>query len=455
MRGEREDDFLDRPVSELAAPYLRALGEVNAPTPDTMIGPWRLVSEAGRGGMGTVYLAERADAQFQQRVALKVVRGWLTPDDAHLRRFRDERRILAALDHPNIARLLDGGVTDDGVPWFAMEFVSGLPIDRHCQQHDSPLAERLRLFLAACDAVQYAHQHLVVHRDIKPANLLVTEDGHVKLLDFGVARLLDADPSTDAGALFTAARLMTPAYASPEQLRGEPIAVASDVYSLGVVLHQLLAGALPHAVEGRQPHELARAILEEAPRLPSTVAAPHHRRALRGDLDTIVSVALRKDPARRYHSVEALADDVRKHLDARPIVARAHHRSYRIRTALWRRRYELAAGTLVVGSLVTAAWTSRAAARRAAQQRHVAQVEAARAQQVAAFLANVFQLADPNVALGDTVTVGAALDSAAAWLDREQIGDPEARAEIALTLGGALRKLMFRFKSRRSQKPST
>jgi tetratricopeptide (TPR) repeat protein len=435
MSEGRGEDFLEHSAADLAGPYLRAMEERQAPALHARIGPWRIVAEAGRGGMGTVYEAVRADAQFDQRVALKVVRGWLSLDDHHLRRFRDERRILAALDHPHIARLLDGGVTEDGTPWFAMEYVAGLPIDQHATANRLSIAERLRLLLQACEAVQYAHQQLVIHRDIKPANLLVTEAGVVKLLDFGVARLLGADAAGDGAAGVTAARLMTPAYASPEQLRGEQIAVASDVYALGVVMHQLLTGTLPHPVGDRQPHELARAILEEAPTQPSTVAPWHDRRALRGDLDTIVAVALRKEPSHRYGSVAALADDIRRHLSGRPIVARAHSRGYRLRTLLRRRRLELLAASVVLASLLVGILMARVSAARADTLRALAQSEAARAGQVAAFLSGLFQLADPNVALGDTVTIGVLLDSAASWLDWERLDDPEARAEIALTLG--------------------
>jgi serine/threonine-protein kinase len=429
------DEFLDRPAAELAAPYLRALdAEGSAPT-DARIGPWRILGEAGRGGMGTVYRAVRDDDQYHQQVALKLVRGWLAFDAHHLRRFRAERQILAALEHPGIARLLDGGVTDDGVPWFAMEYVDGLPIDEHARARGLTIPARLRLFLDACLALEYAHQHLVVHRDVKPANLLVTGTGQVKLLDFGVARMLGSSPDGESAALQTAAGLMTPAFASPEQLRGEPIAVASDVYSLGVVLYLLLTGSLPHRRQGGSPHELVRAVLEDDPPLASTIAPLPDRRALRGDLDTILEVALRKEPSRRYRSVETLAEDIRRHLDGRPITARAGSRHYRAGRFVQRHRIEVLAAALITAALVGGLLVARSQAASANRQRVVAEREAARARDVATFLARLFRLADPNVALGDTVTMGTVLDSAAVWLEREHIEDPETRAEIALVRG--------------------
>lgn len=433
--GSGRCDFLDRPAAEFAAPYMRALAAHGPPPPDVRLGSWRLIAELGRGGMGTVYLAERDDDQYHQQVALKVMSGWTAFDDHHTRRFREERRILAALDHPNIARLLDGGVTDDGVPWFAMEFVAGLPIDAHIRQGLLDVRARLQLFLAACDAVSYAHQHLVVHRDLKPGNLLVTDAGHVKLLDFGVARLLPDTNVTRPEQEPTTALPMTPAYASPEQIRGDAVAVSSDIYSLGVILHLLLTDRLPYGGTDLAPHELARAILEDDAPLPSTAAPPAIRRALRGDLDTIVSVATRKDAAMRYSSVAAFADDIRRHLDGWPIVARAHSRRYRAMAFVRRNRIQVSAAALIAAALLVGLAAAQSEARRADLQRDIAQLEAARANEVAAFLAGVLSLADPNVALGQTIAVAAALDSAALWLDREPVASSEARAEIAMVLG--------------------
>lgn len=429
----RSADFFEHPAAEYASPFVLALEADLAPVPDAQVGPWRIIGEAGRGGMGTVYLAERGDDQYHKRVALKVVRGALAFDDHLIRRFREERQILAALDHPNIARMLDGGVTADGLPWFAMEFVAGLPIDRHARELSLPVEARLALFLAACDAVQYAHRNLVVHRDLKPSNLLVTGEGQVKLLDFGIARLLPDGEQSDT-ATQTGSRLLTPAYASPEQLRGEPIAVASDIYSLGVILYELLSGQKPHPSVGRPPHELARDILELDPVPPSHAAGGPFGRRLRGDLDTIVAMALRKEPTRRYPSVEAFAGDIRRHLDGHAVSARGNSPGYRFRTFIRRHRMGVIAAVLVFVSLLSGLGAALSQARRADRARTAAEVETARAEQVAGFLANVFYLADPNVSLGKTITIQAALDSAAVWLDRSLGNNPAARADIALVL---------------------
>jgi tRNA A-37 threonylcarbamoyl transferase component Bud32/tetratricopeptide (TPR) repeat protein len=294
-----------RAAADYAAPLVAAGRGRNGepvPAPPVRVGPYRVVGEAGRGGMGTVYLAERDDAQFRQRVALKLVRGaerWRT--EHLLRRFREERQILASLEHPHIARLLDGGVTAEGRPYFAMEYVEGVPIDRYCEENALSVERRIELFCTVCDAVEYAHRRLVVHRDLKPSEHPGDGEGEPKLLDFGIAKLLapaeaDAEaPRTEAGH-----RLMTPEYASPEQVRGEPVTTATDVYSLGVLLYLLLSGRSPYAAARGAPHELARAILETVPERPSAVAPAPLARRLRGDLDTIVLRALHKEPERRY-----------------------------------------------------------------------------------------------------------------------------------------------------------
>jgi TolB-like protein/Tfp pilus assembly protein PilF/tRNA A-37 threonylcarbamoyl transferase component Bud32 len=296
------------------------------------IGPYRLVAEIGRGGMGAAFLAERADEAFTRRVAVKLIKRGMDTD-AILRRFLHERQILANLSHPNIATLLDGGTTDDGLPYFIMEYVDGLPIDVFCDSQTLPVRARLALFQAVCAAVQHAHENRVIHRDLKPANILVSTSGVPKLLDFGIAKLLDPERGLHTGDGATLARAMTPEYASPEQIRGEAVTTAADVYSLGVLLYVLLTGRHPTRVEGRTPLEIERAICEEAPPDPSTVIdddasqargakAEMLRRTLSGDLDAIVLMALEKSPARRYASVQAQADDIQRYLDGRPILAR-------------------------------------------------------------------------------------------------------------------------------------
>ena len=324
------------------------------------LGAYRLVRALGRGGMGAVYLAERDDGAYTQQVAIKLVKRGMDTDQV-LARFRAERQILASLDHPNIARLLDGGTTDDGLPYFAMEFIEGQPIDTFAEARGLDVEDRLRLFLEVCDAVAYAHGRGVIHRDIKPLNTLVTPAGIPKLLDFGIAKVLQDAP--DETATITGLRLLTPDYASPEQIEGRRATVASDVYSLGVVLFELLTGRWPYGPGSRSPGEIAAAVRTTEPDRPSAVvtqpadqvkvrrAIPRAgsqtsgdagsrqlSRRLRGDLDTIVLTALRKEPGRRYASVAALTEDIRRHLDGRPIVARADHSGYRLGKFIRRHR---------------------------------------------------------------------------------------------------------------------
>ncbi len=317
----------------------------NAALEGQRIGPYRVVEEIGHGGMGVVYRAVRADDQFRKEVAIKVVRGGLG-DEWGFQRFRAERQILANLDHPNIARLLDGGAVD-GRPYVVMEYVQGKPIDEYCDVRKLGLRERLELFRTVCSAVAYAHQHLVIHRDIKPGNVLVTEDGQPKLLDFGIAKILDPELHGTGDPTMTMMRLMTPEYASPEQTRGEAITTASDVYSLGVMLYGLLTGRRPYRITGKLPHEMARAVLENEPERPSTsILRPGDtdaellsaargsnpeklKRRLEGDLDNIILKALRKEPERRYVSVEQFSDDIGRYLAGLPVIARPDTFSYR------------------------------------------------------------------------------------------------------------------------------
>ncbi|MEF8940659.1 MAG: serine/threonine-protein kinase [Salinivenus sp.] len=423
-------------------------------------GPYELVDELGRGGMGRVFLAERADGQFDQQVALKWL-GVAFPSPEVTKRFLSERQILATLSHPNIARLFDGGVTEAGRPYFVMERVKGQRIDTYCNAHQLSIRERLRLVLDVCDAVQYAHQKLVVHRDLKPANILVTEEGQVKLLDFGIAKLLDPEAirAPARSPTRTGYLLMTPDYASPEQVRGTDLTTASDIYQLGIVLYELLAGRRPYSVAGRAPSDIERIICEEEPDLPSTAVSgdggvsdggstpAELRKTLRGDLDTIVMKALRKEPGRRYDSAEQLAEDLRRFLDGRPVSA--HPDSWTYRAGKFARRHRggvLAAAVIVlllIGYGATITWHSQRT--QAALDR--AQREARKSEQVTDFLAGLFERADPYQVAGsalhlsDTLTTFELLAQGAARARRELSDQPEVQATMMYTLGRIYRRL--------------
>ena len=338
------------------------------------VGPYRIVRLLGRGGMGAVYLAVRDDDEFHKEVAIKTLKFELEGGSA-VSRFRQERQILAHLEHPNIARLLDGGTTEQGTPYIVLEYVAGVPIVDWCEQQRLSIGERLKLFRQVCDAVQYAHQHLVVHRDIKPANIMVTPDGLPKLLDFGIAKLLD-EGGGDGVPAFTAtaagAHLMTPDYASPEQVRGEPVSTATDVYSLGAVLFQLLTGERPYALRKYDAAEIVREVCETEIRLPSSLG----NRRLRGDLDVIVMKAMQKLPARRYASVVELSEDIRRHFDGLPIAARSDTSMYRVMKFVRRHRVGVVATAAVVVALsigmAVSIYEARLAQRRFAQVRELA-----------------------------------------------------------------------------------
>ena len=322
------------------------------------LGAYRLVALIARGGMGEVYRAERADGHYEQQVAVKVVR---TGGDHHVlhERFDAERRILASLDHPNLAKLLDAGMTAEGVPYFVMELVRGAPIDAYCDEHRLSIEARVRLFRTVCQVVDYAHRQGVIHRDLKPANILVTGDGIVKLVDFGIAKRLAATDggSTTGERTATAQRVLTPAYSSPEQIRGGPVTPASDVYALGVVLYRLLTQASPYGGATEDSYALSRAICETEPPRPSrAIGGPEvrdMRRRLRGDLDAVVLMALRKDPARRYASADALADDLFRHLEGLPVQAR--HGAWSYRAGRFLLRHRAAMGAVLLANLALAA----------------------------------------------------------------------------------------------------
>jgi serine/threonine-protein kinase len=399
------------------------------------IGAYRLVRQIAAGGMARVFLAERADGQFEQEVALKLMRPGFD-SELERARFRAERQILASLRHPNIARLLDGGVTDDGLPFLALEHVDGQAIDAYCDGRRLSVPERLGLFLDVCDATGYAHRNLIVHRDLKPSNIYVTSDGQVKLLDFGIAKLLEPGAhrvtvlDTRAGP-----RWMTPGYAAPEQIRGDPVTTATDVYQLGVVLYRLLCGRLPFGSEGERVHDLERAVLHSEPAAPST--ATQAGRALRGDLDAIVLKALRKEPDERYASVQELADDLRRHLAGRTVLARRQTAAYRVRRFALRHRWALTAAGAFVLVLGAYAVTVTAQAERIRRALERATLEARKSEQVTDFMLGLFEANDPAEALGDTISARTLLDRGVArarWLD----GQPAVQAQM-LDLVGRIR----------------
>lgn len=336
------------------------LAEADVPDLEWRLGNYKVIKEIGRGGMGAVYLAQRADEQYEKRVAIKLIKRGMDTESV-LRHFRTERQILAGFDHPNIARLFDGGMTENGLPYFIMEYVEGLPIDEYCNAHALSISERLKLFREVCAAVSYAHRHLVIHRDIKRSNILITVDGVPKLLDFGIAKILQQGNTGEPLATVTSARLMTPEYASPEQVRGESVTTASDVYSLGVVLYELLTGKSPYHFTSQSPYDVARIITETEPKKPSTTVATRdgnpksevrNPKLLRGDLDNIIMVALRKEPERRYQSVEQFSEDIGRHLETRPVLARKDTVSYRAGKFVRRNRVGTIAAALILLSLI-------------------------------------------------------------------------------------------------------
>lgn len=334
------------------------------------IGPYRIVQTIGAGGMGTVYQAVRVDDLYRKLVALKVVRKGLF-DGVARRRFDTERQILAHLDHPNIAKLLDGGTTPDGQPYFVMDFIGGAPIDRYCDDERLSVRDRLRLFLTVCSAVQYAHENFVVHRDIKPANILVTADGQVRLLDFGIAKLLDPETLISEETT-TFVQMLTPEFASPEQLRNMPATTASDTWSLGVLLFTMLTGEKPFAFDLPAPQQIYESIRDTPPRLASAVVtAKNLIRELSGDLDNILLMALRFEPERRYRSVSALAGDIQKHLAGLPVSARDDTWRYRAGKFVHRHKAAVLAGSLAAVALATGtvatAWEARVAERERAR----------------------------------------------------------------------------------------
>ncbi|HKE43334.1 MAG TPA: tetratricopeptide repeat protein [Steroidobacteraceae bacterium] len=461
-------------LDRISAAWLRELDEeptfdgeipaepVTTHVPGERIGPYEILRVLGRGGMGEVYLCRRADEQYQKQVAIKLVsRGTLSRQVQT--RLRTERQILATLDHPNIARLLDGGTTPEGVPYLVLEYIEGEPIDTYCDNHKLGITARLALFRVVCSAVQAAHRNLIVHRDLKPSNILVTAEGAPKLLDFGIAKLLDVRQTSHTIAMTQAdIRIMTPDHASPEQIRGELVTTASDVYVLGVLLYELLCGQRPFHVAGLRFHEIERLICEQDPPPPSHAWTTMHtgrkeleriaeqrgstpqrlRRQLSGDLDNIVMMAMRKEPERRYGSVERLSADIELYLRAMPVVARRDTWSYRARKFVTRHTLGVTLSVLFVLMLAAFAASMYVQAERLRDERdrtraqfERAEAERNRAERVSGFLVDLFRRSDPWESGGENATALELLERGAQRIETELANDPDTQANLLDAIG--------------------
>lgn len=457
-----EDAALRRDVESLLAAHGNLdevfLGELDAASVAKLIdaaenaperiGPWRVLAEIGRGGMGVVYKARRDDGQFEQQVALKLIKRGMDSDQIQQRFFR-ERQILAGMDHPGIAHLLDGGVTPDGRPWFALEHIEGVLLPRYCEEHQLGIEQRLRLFTEVCAAVEYAHRNLVVHRDLKPSNILVDSQGRVKLLDFGIAKLLSDDETLDETRTAAEGRLMTPGYGAPELVLGGQITTATDVYSLGIILYELLTGKLPYRLtQGDVASQMLALADSEPPKL-STLAADddpssiktRFRRRLGRELDTIARKAIQSEPERRYASAAALREDVERYVRGEPVLACPDSLFYRARKLVQRHRASFAAAALVVLSLLlglsAALWQAGVAAR----ERDLARQEAVQTEQVKDFIIDLFSATDPRDLQGAELTAKRLLDRGLERV-RSSLGTrPDIRLELLTAIAEASKLL--------------
>lgn len=421
------------------------------------IGAYQIKNRIGYGGMGDVFLAERCDGEFEHQVALKVLRNGLYSDE-QIRRFRTERQILASLNHDNIARLYDGGVTENGLPYFVMELVEGEPIDHYCDNRSLGIAERIQLFMTVCYAVQTAHNKLIVHRDLKPSNILVTNSGSVKLLDFGISGMAEHGQSDELQAR-SGLLPLSPSYASPEQVRGDPISTASDIYQLGMVLHELLTGVLPYDVSSSTRGTIEQIICEREPSLPSRnikkLTADHKKemkglspfdkpeklaRQLRGELDAIIEKTLRKVPEHRYNSAGELAGELNRYLKNRPVKAHPDSIGYRSRKFLSRHRWGAAFSLLFIATLIGYAVTITSHSQRTQAALEQAHQEAEKSGQVIGFMMDMFEANDPAKAMGDTVTAAFLLEQGAE--QAEKLDDqPEVQGKMYEVIGNVYRQL--------------
>ncbi len=443
--NDQGDEFLEQPAVELA---LESIFQATLKS-DQSFGSCKIVSHIGSGGMGEVYLAH--DQKLNRQVALKLVR-FGTGGEETARHFQREAQILASLNHLNIAQLYGAEIIPDGFSFLIMEYVEGVRIDKYCDDNQLSVRDRLEMFRRVCGAVHYAHQRLIIHRDIKPANILITKEGEPKLLDFGIAKLLDPEASMAGEQTVTFAAAMTPEYASPEQVRGETMTTASDVYSLGVILYELLTRQRPYRIKGRNPAEIARAITEQEPARPSTAIARGdgssksqvpNPKILRGDLDNIVLNAMRKESQRRYASVEQFSDDIRRYLGDRPITARKDTFSYRTVKFIKRNKVAVTTATLVVLAIVTGLIVALWQAENARQQRDLAHHERLKAERINTFLQRMLSFSNQSVtsvwpvAQKRDVTVNEMLDRVTPQVEAELTDQPDVRAQVLRTIGSA------------------
>lgn len=431
LLNHSESEKLLHPLVQVQSSFVFADDETQT---DQRIGPYRLIRTLSTGGMGQVYLAVRDDEQFERFVALKVIREELVTEDL-LSRFFEERQILASLNHPNIARLFDGGTTEDGIPWFAMEYIEGQPITQYCELKDVSIEQKIDLFLTVCEAVQYAHQNLVIHRDLKPANILITAEGAPKLLDFGIAKLMDLDHKREVHEEHS--RIMTPEYASPEQLRRESISTISDVYSLGVLLYELLTGKLPYDFKERTPEAIEQTVCQETPPSPSQLLG----KEVDKDLGSIAMKALKKDPSKRYGSVEQLSEDLRRYLKGLPILAYEESLLYRSRKFIGRNRWGVTVAASVLLLVLTFSVITLVQSRTIQARAVEAEKQRDRAEQVSSFLTELFESADPSEAKNKSLTAIELLHRGSERVETELSNQPDLQSNLYLAISDVYESL--------------
>lgn len=444
---DKANDFIERPAFSVAAALPTAINAAIG----KHIGRYRIVEEVGRGGMGTVFLSERDDGEYQQRAAIKIVSSPFLGAE-NLTRFRQERQILARLNHPNIARLLDGGVTGEGLPYLVMEYVEGETLIDYANNRNLPVERKLTMFLKICRAVAHAHQNLIIHRDIKPSNIIVTNDGEPKLLDFGLAKILDIESNEITETNY---RALTPAYASPEQLRGEPVNVASDIYSLGIVFYEFMTGVRPFENESASLERMIEIASSGVPERPSSrlirtafdEMAVSDRKLLKktcesvkGDIDNIILKAMRSEPERRYSSVEQMAGDIERHLDGMPITASEPTVRYQASKFLVRNRAAVLGAAVVATVLLLGVVATIWQAQIAAAERDQARREKEKTEQLNVFLQSILSAASPSK-MGKEARVVEVMDDAAARVDRELEGQPELKVKALTTIGNTYNDL--------------